>query len=90
MNQVSAETVEKIDSYLERGLPVMVNVDLNPVNAYNSNIEQHWVLIVSRDEDDYLILDPASMNENTISLMDKYGYYGEPLWKSIQQVVFYS
>ena len=91
-HQRTQAIITQINDYLQRGLPVMVNVDLNPRNAYNSNIEQHWVLIVGQDEenDDYLIYDPASLEEQVISLKEKYGYFGEPLWKAIQQAVFYS
>lgn len=82
--------LQKIDAYLQRGIPVLANVDITPQNAYNSNMDQHWVLIVSKYGDDYLINDPAEMQEGVISLRDKYGYAGRPVYEAIQQAIFYS
>lgn len=58
----------------------MAQVDTKPNNGlYDSNMEQHWVVIVKRTPggDDYLILDPIiradAVQSQPLSLMTKYG-----------------
>ncbi len=90
VDKPAAGTVTKINQWLAEKVPVLVNVDQNPKTAYNSNNEQHWVVIVGKNgDDDYLINDPAEKTEGVISLMEKYGYQGRPVWEAIQQAVFY-
>ncbi|MCA9923131.1 MAG: C39 family peptidase, partial [Anaerolineales bacterium] len=75
-----ADPIQRIDDALAAGQIVLAQVDTKPNNGfYNSNNEQHWVVLVKRtpEEDDYLILDPIirpqQMNTQPRSLMAKYG-----------------
>ena len=70
----------RIDTALALGQIVLAQVDTKPNDGlFNSNIEQHWVIIVRRTPagDDYLILDPVvpadQVRDQPRSLMVKYG-----------------
>lgn len=70
----------RIDRLLGLGYIVLAQVDTKPNDGlYNSNIEQHWVILVKRTPtgDDYLILDPVVPPDQVAnqprSLMLKYG-----------------
>ena len=70
----------RINNALALGQIVLAQVDTKPNNGlFDSNIEQHWVLIVQRtpNDDDYLILDPivpaGQVHDQPRSLMVKYG-----------------
>lgn len=74
------DPIERIDKALAAGNIVVAQVDTKPNNGFfNSNNEQHWVVIVKRTPDgsDYLIIDPLTPPENNSiqprSLMSKYG-----------------
>ena len=74
------DQLARIDRNLAAGAIVLAQVDTRPNDGlYNSNIEQHWVLIVKRTPDggDYLILDPVvpadQVRDQPRSLMLKYG-----------------
>jgi hypothetical protein len=74
------DNIARIDRSLAAGYIVLGQVDTKPNNGlYDSNIEQHWVIIVKRTPsgDDYLILDPVipaeQVREQPRSLMVKYG-----------------
>lgn len=88
--QAGPDLIQRIDASLQRGIPVMVNVDITPQNAYNSNMDQHWVVVVSRYNNDYLINDPYRQESGVISLMQKYGRSTNRLEDSIIQAIFYS
>ncbi len=72
--------IARIDNALAAGYIVLAQVDVKPNNGlFDSNIEQHWVIIVQRTPlgDDYLILDPVvpadQVRDQPRSLMLKYG-----------------
>jgi hypothetical protein len=74
------DPIARIDRSLAAGYIVLGQVDMKPNNSlYDSNIEQHWVILVKRTPsgDDYLILDPVIPAEQVLdqprSLMVKYG-----------------
>ncbi|MEO1443877.1 MAG: C39 family peptidase, partial [Chloroflexota bacterium] len=83
------QIVQKVDEYLQRGIPVMLNVDITPHNAYNSS-DTHWVVAVSRYNNDYLVNDPAEQNSGVISLQQKYGRSNQVLADAIVQAILYS
>ena len=72
--------IERIDNALAEGHIVLAQVDSTPNNGlFDSNIDQHWVIIVKRtpELDDYLIIDPLTpqhqIHEQPFSLIEKYG-----------------
>ena len=74
------DPLARIDRNLAAGVIVLAQVDTRPNDGlYNSNIEQHWVILVKRapSADDYLILDPVvpadQVRDQPRSLMLKYG-----------------
>jgi hypothetical protein len=74
------DPIQRIDQALAEGNIVVAQVDTKPNNGlYDSNMEQHWVVIVKRTPggDDYLILDPIiradAVQTQPLSLMTKYG-----------------
>ena len=76
----SEDQLARIDRNLAAGAIVLAQVDTRPNDGlYNSNIEQHWVIIVKRTPDggDYLIIDPVvpadQVRNQPRSLMLKYG-----------------
>lgn len=74
------DPIQRIDNALSAGEIVVAQVDTKPNNGfYNSNNEQHWVVIVKRTPDgsDYLMIDPLTSPDQVLnqprSLMAKYG-----------------
>jgi hypothetical protein len=72
--------IVRIDNALAEGQMVLTQVDSKPNNGlFDSNIEQHWVIIVKRTPEgsDYLIIDPLTpphqVDQQPFSLMEKYG-----------------
>lgn len=62
---------QTIDNYLDRGQPVLVMVDYDPIT---SGIDQHWVIITGKRIDGhYQINDPAN-NDTDLS------YYGDEIY----------
>jgi hypothetical protein len=57
-----------LDELLAQGVPVMVQVDYNPKTSY---IDQHWVLIIGKNGDDYIINDP--IDGKRVSFRERYG-----------------
>lgn len=51
----SGSATDKINASLAAGMPVIVHVDYNPSTPA---IDEHWVLVVGRQGDDYIINDP--------------------------------
>lgn len=82
------QIIQKVDEYLQRGIPVMLNVDITPNNAYNSS-DTHWVVAVSRYNNDYLVNDPAEQTSGVISLQKKYGRSNSVLADAITQAILY-
>ncbi len=69
--QFDPNLIARIDQELQNGQTVMVQVDRNPTNPYNISVEQHWVYVLGRQGQDYLILDP--IDGRPVSLLAKYG-----------------
>ena len=74
------DPIGRIDASLALGHIVLTQVDTKPNDGlFNSNVEQHWVIITQRTPggDDYLILDPVvpadQVRDQPRSLMVKYG-----------------
>lgn len=47
--------LDKIDEQLQKGIPSIVNVDLNPATAA---LDEHWVLVVGKVNGSYIVNDP--------------------------------
>ncbi len=84
----SPSTLDHIDASLAEGRPVSVQVDFTSNTPYTDN-DQHWVLIVAKDGDDYRINDPWLLPEQEASLKQRYGRAGRPLWEAILSAIFY-
>ena len=52
---IANPTSAQIDAVLERGMPVIIQVDYNPAT---SALDQHWVVVIGRDSNGFLIADP--------------------------------
>ncbi|MCB8982365.1 MAG: C39 family peptidase [Ardenticatenaceae bacterium] len=84
----SPEVIRSIDASLLEGRPVAVQVDFTSDTPYTDN-DQHWVLIVGKDGDDYRINDPWLLPAQEASLKERYGRAGRPLWEAILSAIFY-
>ncbi|MBE2222054.1 MAG: cellulase family glycosylhydrolase [Anaerolineae bacterium] len=84
----SPTTLAHIDASLAEGRPVSVQVDFTSNTPYTDN-DQHWVLIVAKDGDDYRINDPWLLPEQEASLKQRYGRAERPLWEAILSAIFY-
>ncbi|MBK8984723.1 MAG: C39 family peptidase [Chloroflexi bacterium] len=82
------EVIQSIDASLAEGRPVTVQVDFTSDTPYTDN-DQHWVLIVGKDGDDYRINDPWLLPAQEASLKERYGRAGRPLWEAILAAIFY-
>ena len=51
----AGSALDKINASLSAGMPVIVHVDYNPSTPA---IDEHWVLVVGRQDGDYIINDP--------------------------------
>jgi hypothetical protein len=60
--------LDRIDSRLAEGIPVHVHVDLYNETA---SMEQHWVLIIGKSGDDYVMNDPWTGRQG--SFREAYG-----------------
>ena len=60
--------LDKIDALLAKKIPVIVEVDFNPSTV---PIDQHWILIIGKQGDDYIAADPISGTR--ILFREKYG-----------------
>jgi len=74
-------SLDKIDEALARKMPCLIHVDFDPATYL---VEQHWVLVIGKDGESYIILDPR--NGNMIRFED---FYGDPT-KKIFNVSTYS
>ena len=84
----SSGLLERIDGSLAAGVPVPIQVDFTRDTPY-TEFDQHWVLIVGRDGDDYRINDPWLVPAQEASLMERYGKAGFSLRDSIIAAIFY-
>lgn len=82
------DLLSRINASLEAGNPVTVHVDFTRDTPYTDN-DQHWVLIVGRDGEDYRINDPWLYPAQEASLRDRYGRIGQPLSDVIRSAIFY-
>jgi hypothetical protein len=83
--------LERIDQGLMNAQGIIAQVDLDPTNDYDPTTEQHWVLILERQGDDYLIIDPI---DGVVKLLlPRYGAPevnpSEALNEAIKSVLFY-
>jgi len=60
--------LDKIDALLAQNIPVIVEVDFNPATT---PIDQHWVLLIGKQGDDYIVNDP--WYGDTGSFKQRYG-----------------
>lgn len=82
------DIIKYIDRSLAAGNPVSVQVDFTRSTPYSEN-DQHWVLIVGKDGDDYRINDPWPLPAQESSFKATYARANQPLWKSIISAIFY-
>lgn len=82
------DMLQLIDHSLSAGRPVSVQVDFTRDTPYTDN-DQHWVLIVGKDGDDYRINDPWLWPPQEASLKQRYGRTGQPLQDAIMAAIFY-
>ncbi len=84
----TSDLVARIDASLAAGRPVSVQVDFTSDTPYTDN-DQHWVLIVRKDGDDYRINDPWLLPAQEASLKERYGRAGRPVKDAIMSAIFY-
>ncbi|GAB4267539.1 MAG: hypothetical protein Kow0080_09780 [Candidatus Promineifilaceae bacterium] len=82
------DLLSRIDASLAAGQPVTVHVDFTSSTPYTAN-DQHWVLIVGKDGDDYRINDPWLYPPQEASLRERYGRANRPLQDTIISAIFY-
>ncbi len=82
------DLLKRIDASLAKGWPVTVHVDFTSDTPYTEN-DQHWVVIVGKDGDDYRINDPWLLPPQEVSLRARYGRPGRPLQDAIISAIFY-
>jgi hypothetical protein len=84
----TADALDRINASLANGNPVAVQVDFTRDTPYSDD-DQHWVLIVGRDGDDYRINDPWLLPPQEASLRDRYARTGRPLREAVLSAIFY-
>jgi hypothetical protein len=84
----SADILQRINNSLAKGNPVTIQVDFTRDTPYSDN-DQHWVLIVGRDGEDYRVNDPWIIPAQEASLLERYGRTGRPLREAIMSAIFY-
>ncbi len=65
-----------------------MQVDFTRTTPYGEN-DQHWVLIVAKDGDDYRINDPWLWPPQEASLKQRYGRTGRPIQDAIMSAILY-
>lgn len=85
---MTPDLLPRIDASLQAGRPVTALVDFTPLTQYSDN-DQHWVLIVGRSGDDYLINDPWMLDGQPVSLKKQYGRAGGTLREAVRSAIFY-
>lgn len=79
---------DRIDAALRAGNPVPVQIDYTPLTPYQDS-DQHWVLIVAREGNDYRINDPLLHPGEEGSLRQRYGRPNQSLTQAIVAAIFY-
>jgi hypothetical protein len=80
--------ISPVDAALQQLRPVTVLVDNTPKTAY-SDMDQHWVLVVGKYGEDYLIHDPIDTAAGHISLLKRYGRSQGGLLNAVHSAIFY-
>ena len=81
----TAAPMDSIDAALDAGRPVVVELDMSP----SAGLQNHWVVLLGRQDGDYLIFDPWPVPaEPAIPLTSRYGFSGAPS-QIITAAVFY-
>ncbi len=73
-------TMAKVNQYLDRQIPVIVQVDYNPATPV---MDQHWITITGRSANDYTIIDPLG---GIVTLFSK--RYGNPANNMHRAVIY--
>jgi len=68
MSDEQSVSLPKIDALLSNEIPVIVHVDYKPDTTA---IDMHWVTIVGKVDNDYIIIDP--IDGATVRMSDRYG-----------------
>lgn len=78
--------LERIDSSLAAGQPVIVEVDYSPA----AGLQTHWLLVYGKQGDDYLIQDPwpCPPEVQPVTLLSRYAQ-GQPLRRAIKAVAWF-
>lgn len=84
----SQAMLDRIDACLKTGRPVPVLVDLSPATTYSDN-DQHWVLVVGRNGEDYWMNDPIEYTAGPTLLVKRYGKSGGRLLDAVRSAIFY-
>jgi hypothetical protein len=78
-NDVTVKQFAEIDAQLNKGFPVLVQVDAIPAT---SKLDQHWILLISKSNGNYIVYDPYYGDTADLTR------YGKPA-KTIYKIVFY-
>lgn len=78
--------MDEIDASLIAGKPVIIMVDYSPAPG----IQNHWIILLSKEGNDYVIQDPYPYpaETNQVLLTKRYGFAGPPQ-KIIQAALWY-
>lgn len=78
--------MDEIDATLAAGKPVIIMVDYSPA----AGLQNHWIVLVDKKGNDYVIRDPYPFPVDTseIMLTKRYGFAGTPQ-KIIQAALWY-
>jgi hypothetical protein len=71
--QADAGTLARVDASLARGFPVVVQIDAQIDLA---GLQEHWVLLVAKQGDDYVMYDPLLLPARVETLLSVYGGSG--------------
>lgn len=85
--------LNRIDQEVAAGQAVILQVDTDTTDPYTFGSEQHWVFVLAKQGNDYLVLDPT--DGRPVSLLARYGYPGrnqpseEALKEAIKSALIY-
>ncbi len=77
----------RIDQEIAAGQAVILQVDQDPTDPYTYGTEQHWVFVLAKQGNDYLVLDPT--DGRPVSLLTRYGYAGRSLAEAVKSALIY-
>jgi hypothetical protein len=81
--------LDRIDNALAAGLPVIVEVDWSP----RAGLQSHWVVLYSKQGDDYLMLDPYRYSGDEpgkpLLLTHRYNHSGHDPAEAITSVLWF-